>query len=191
MDPMDDCAGPMLWSIPPSDDEQRAMYIAELQEKISLLRQINPGNMAQAIGLIKKMNLPADVSSDNVEELIQTRDEGIEIMSGMIEAAMNGKPGQGILTVIYKDGILHGFMMNPETGETKNTSRDLSEVGIPEPLFDKILPAVITGAIHAWCVQTNSVPAWQAIRAMNTEIEFPDMDSVSMTDSGVVVSVEQ
>lgn len=170
MNLLDDVAGPPLWVIPPSDEEVRAEFIRVSKEQIKELQAIDPETHEGDIS-VPITSFP--VSEDaTIEEVAVQRDKAVTVLESMVKATEDGKAGQTVLVSIYKDGTLFGFVLNPENGMTMTAS---APINVPPGMETFRLPIVL-GVMREWVKQQNCVVAWDAIRVLNEDIEFPQVN---------------
>jgi len=168
MDRLDDIAGLPLWTIPPSDEDVRAEFIRASKAQIEELRNMKDGTELTNLSVpFLELTVGTDASQEEVDLEVS---KAVTVLESMVAAAESGKPGQSILVSVYQDNTLFGFVINPETGQSLSTS---VPVNIPAGMETFRLP-VILGIMHEWSKTQNAVIAWDAVRTMNSSIEFPE-----------------
>lgn len=170
MEQTDDIAGPPLWVIPPSDEEVRAEFIRLSHAQIEELRSIDPETHTGDIQ-VPITSFPVAEGASPEEVSVQV-DKAVTVLESMIAAVEAGKAGQTILVTIYKEGILHGFVLNPENGMTITAT---APVNTPNGMDVFRLPIVL-GIMRHWVEGQNAVVAWDAVRALNDDLEFPEVN---------------
>jgi hypothetical protein len=169
MDKYDDYAGGPLWTIPPSDEEVRSEFVRLSKVQVEELRSIDTDEYTGDIDVsVTSIVVPEDAEPEVVEAKVS---EAINILESMSGAVESGEPGQSILVGIYKDEILYGFVLNPETGVTMQST---APVRVPNGMGDMFRTPVILGILNHWSTEMNAVVAWDAIRILNADVSLPD-----------------